>query len=161
MYHFQKQGLDQSQFWLLSFSGKKGRTGWIFVVFSPLSLFGVFFLEWVCFADWNSKGRVDFSVPGTGRRVPGSTDLVMAMVAESCSILTELSCVHGQPMQAQEVWLMKKRSGLTLSFWTKPQKQEQTMQGHFCQRGEVLWQLVILFGWTAHDCTTEISLVRD
>lgn len=44
MYHFQKQGLDQSQFWLLSFSGKKGRrTGWIFVVFSPLSLFGVFF----------------------------------------------------------------------------------------------------------------------
>lgn len=81
-----------------------------------LSLGFFFFLEWVCFADWNSKGRVDFSVPGTGRRVPGSTDLVMAMVAESCSILTELSCVHGQPMQAQEVWLMKKRSGLTLSF---------------------------------------------
>lgn len=43
-------------------------------------------------------------------------DLVMAMAAESSSIVTELSCVHGQPMQAQGVWVMKKRSGLTLSF---------------------------------------------
>lgn len=43
MFHFQPQGLDQNQFWFLSFSGKKGRrTGWIFVVFSPLSLFGLF-----------------------------------------------------------------------------------------------------------------------
>lgn len=81
-----------------------------------LSLGFFFFLGGVCFADWNSKGRVDFSVPGTGRRVPGSTDLIMAMAAESSSIVTELSCVHGQPMQAQEVWVMEKRSGLTLSF---------------------------------------------
>lgn len=88
----------------------------IFCFQSFISLWDFFFLGWLCFADWNSKGRVDFSVPGTGRRVPGSTDLVTAMAAESSSIVTELSCVHGQPMQAQEVWVMEKRSGLTLSF---------------------------------------------
>lgn len=76
-----------------------------------------FFLGWFCFADGNSKGRVDFSVPGAGRVIPGRADLVvMAMAAESCSLVTGLSCVQGQPMQDQGLWVMKKRDALTLSF---------------------------------------------
>lgn len=136
MCYFQPRGLDQNQLWFLCFSGKKGgRTGWIFVVFGPLSLFVgflFFFLGCLCFAEWSVKGRVDFSVPGTGRVIPGRADLVvMAMAAESCCVVTELSCVQGQPMQAQELWMMKKRGAPTLSFWAKPQNQEQTKHfGH-------------------------------
>lgn len=46
----------------------------------------MFFVGWLCFAGWNLKGRVDFSVPGAGRTVPGRSDLVVDMAAESCSI---------------------------------------------------------------------------
>lgn len=79
-----------------------------------LCWFGFFFsLGWLCFAYWNSKGRVDFSVQETG----GRADLVvMAMAAESCSVVPELSCVQGQPVQAQGMWVMKKKGELTLSY---------------------------------------------
>lgn len=70
----------------------------------------VFFMGWLCFADWNLKGRVAFSVPGTGRTAPGRCDLVVAMAAESCSVVTLLNWV-----QAQGVWVMNKELELFCS----------------------------------------------
>lgn len=89
-------------------------------------------MGWLCFADWNLKGRIDFAVPETGRTVPGRPNLVVDTAAESCSIAAELNWVHGQPMRAQGVWVMKKGVELFCPSEQTPKSGSRQSRGTSC-----------------------------
>lgn len=141
MYHFQLQrSLDQNQFWLLFFSGKKGRrTGWISALSHPLSHFGYVFFGMALFCRLEFERQSWFFSPRSWQDSPweiwpcgghGCRKLFHCYVAE----------LGAQPAHAGTGHVGdEERGGVILSLWTNRKKREQTKQEHFLHRREVWW----------------------